>query len=235
MGVNGAYSLITQWSSTIKPPWVCTVTNQYPSRFDLRCCQDIKPQQTSKHCDNYMSMCIYIYIYILLLHIYRSMHIYVYIYIYMYIYIYLYIYTHLQCVGLTYSLSWGPNWLSVIHTLPSWRVSGTPLKQWSCSQEPDCPWTWHVWPDWKALTVLLLWIHVTLVMFPLISHVWLPVCILLYYIYVGLYNTGASASLYITSTNVGLYNTASNAILYITSTNVGLYNTGTSASLHYWY
>ena len=43
---HGASSLISQWDSTIKSPWVCTVTSRYLSWHDLRCYQDVKQQQT---------------------------------------------------------------------------------------------------------------------------------------------------------------------------------------------
>ena len=42
---HGARSLIFQWVSTIKFPWVCNVTNQNPSWYDGRCGKDIKFQQ----------------------------------------------------------------------------------------------------------------------------------------------------------------------------------------------
>ena len=38
--------LISQWGSTIKSPWVWTLTRQqYPYWYNLRCCQDINLQQ----------------------------------------------------------------------------------------------------------------------------------------------------------------------------------------------
>ena len=42
---HGAGGLISQCGSNIKSTWVCTVTSQYTTTFDLRCCQDVKPQQ----------------------------------------------------------------------------------------------------------------------------------------------------------------------------------------------
>ena len=41
---HGAASLASQLISTIRSPWVL---NWYPSLYDHKCCQDIKPLQTS--------------------------------------------------------------------------------------------------------------------------------------------------------------------------------------------
>ena len=46
---HGVNSLISQWGSTIKSPWVCSVTSRYPSWYYLRCCQDVKPKQPCNH------------------------------------------------------------------------------------------------------------------------------------------------------------------------------------------
>ena len=43
-----ASGLVSKWSSTIKLPWVCTVTSWYPSWYDIRCCKDIKLHQPTK-------------------------------------------------------------------------------------------------------------------------------------------------------------------------------------------
>ena len=43
-----AGGLVFHWGNTIKLPWVRTVTNQYPSWYDLTFCQDVKQQQTNK-------------------------------------------------------------------------------------------------------------------------------------------------------------------------------------------
>ena len=40
-------ALVSEWGSTIKSPWACTVASQYPSWYDLWCCYDGK-QQTNK-------------------------------------------------------------------------------------------------------------------------------------------------------------------------------------------
>ena len=45
MSCHGASSLISKWGSTIKLPCVHTVTGQYPSWYDLRCCIYLKLQQ----------------------------------------------------------------------------------------------------------------------------------------------------------------------------------------------
>ena len=42
---HGADSLASQWGSTIRSPWVRTVTSRYLSCYDLICCQDLKLQQ----------------------------------------------------------------------------------------------------------------------------------------------------------------------------------------------
>ena len=41
----GTGGLGFQLSSTIKSPYVCIFTSQYPFWYDLRCYQDVKPQQ----------------------------------------------------------------------------------------------------------------------------------------------------------------------------------------------
>ena len=39
--VHGACFLVSQWGSTTKLPWVCTITSQYQPWYDLRCCKDV--------------------------------------------------------------------------------------------------------------------------------------------------------------------------------------------------
>ena len=39
-GISGHGGLVSQWDSTIKSAWVCTVANQYPLFYYIRCCQD---------------------------------------------------------------------------------------------------------------------------------------------------------------------------------------------------
>ena len=39
---HGARDLLSQRGSTIKLLWACTVTSQYSSRCELRCCQAIE-------------------------------------------------------------------------------------------------------------------------------------------------------------------------------------------------
>ena len=82
---NQIETCCSQWGSTIKSPWVHTVTSLYTSWYDLRCWHDAK-QQTNKHkvpyIHTYTCECIYIYIYI-------WMHICTQVYTYSYIYVYI--------------------------------------------------------------------------------------------------------------------------------------------------
>ena len=41
----GASNIVSQWGSSIRPPWVHIVTSQW---YDRRCCSDLKIQQTCK-------------------------------------------------------------------------------------------------------------------------------------------------------------------------------------------
>ena len=42
-GINWWYfGLVSQWDSTIKPPWVCIDRSRCLSWYDLRCCCDVK-------------------------------------------------------------------------------------------------------------------------------------------------------------------------------------------------
>ena len=42
---HGMGGLVSKWGSTVTSPGACTVINQYPSRYDLSWCQDVKLQQ----------------------------------------------------------------------------------------------------------------------------------------------------------------------------------------------
>ena len=44
---HGALGLISLWGSTMKLPWVCTVTSWYRSWYDCRCCKDLTLQQST--------------------------------------------------------------------------------------------------------------------------------------------------------------------------------------------
>ena len=48
LSCHAASGLVSQWASIMKLSWVRSVTSQYPSWYDLRCCQDIKLQQQTK-------------------------------------------------------------------------------------------------------------------------------------------------------------------------------------------
>ena len=52
VSAHDAGGLVSQWGSTIKSLQMCSVTNQHPTRYDLRCCQDAKLYQTNKLTDH---------------------------------------------------------------------------------------------------------------------------------------------------------------------------------------
>ena len=57
---HGASRLISQLGNTMKSPWGCSVTSRYLSWYYLRCCKDIKLQQSiimHLHCLNILNYC----------------------------------------------------------------------------------------------------------------------------------------------------------------------------------